>query len=211
MNPLNLIEGDVLFKFFHGSAIHWAIRTITSNEGSSSNFCHAAMYIGGGEIAESSGGGYRIAKLMNVGHNFNYFAFRTRESGLGLIAAQVITTWVRMRPKSADNVAGYSGGKKFGNYALGTAIVNAAKNYVDRDVKVKDGAGDKLWGQNGKPGLDSSYCSQFVVQAYTAAGATFSPATVPIKVAANRATPAMMHDSMSRDGRWEFLGSFLSK
>ena len=117
MNPMELTEGDVLFKLFHGSCIHWAIRTLTSNEGAASNFCHAAMFVGGGEIAESSGGGYRVAKLMGTGNNFTYFVFRCRDAGLGLIAAQVITTWVRMRPNSADGVKGYSGGKKFGEYA----------------------------------------------------------------------------------------------
>lgn len=210
MGPTELETGDVLLKQYHGGFVHWAIRTFTGNEGGSSTFVHAAMYIGGGEIAEASGPGYRFASLMNQGTNFTYFAFRNRNRDLADIAAHVVSSWVRMRPTTDTHLPGYSGGKGFGKYGLGQAIAGAVRNWGDRDVAPSAGAGEALWGANDKPGLESSYCSQFVVQAYTAAGATFAPPVVPIAVAASRATPAMLHDILLRDGSWQFLGSFIS-
>ena len=209
MNSADLKVGDVLLKQYHGGLVHWAIKTVTGNEGASSTFVHAAMYVGGGEIAESIGAGYSFTPLMNQGKNFTYFVFRNRDAGLAEIAAQVMSTWVLMRPSTTGNVAGYSGGKGFGKYSLGQGIAGSVRNWVDRDLKAEPNAGEELWGANNKPGLQSSYCSQFVVQAYTAAGATYQPPMVPIRVAADRATPAILHDVMMRDGHWEFVGSFV--
>jgi hypothetical protein len=210
MNLRELMVGDVLLKQYKGGLIHWAIASFTSNEGPSATFVHAAMYVGGGEIAESTGPGYGFSNLMNQGTNYTYFVFRHRDPGLAEIAAQVISTWVRMRPGSEDHVAGYSGGKNFGRYGLGQAIAGAARNWFDRDLKPEKGAGEALWGSNNRPGLQSSYCSQLVVQAYTAAGATLQPPAVPIRVAADRATPAILHDVLLRDGHWQFVGSFVT-
>jgi hypothetical protein len=213
MNARDLEVGDVLLKQYHGGLIHWAIKIATGNEGASSTFVHAAMYTGAGEIAESIGSGYSFTPLMAQNHNFTYFVFRNRDAGLAEIAAQVMSTWVRMRPKSdaksEDRVPGYSGGKGFGKYGAGQAIAGAVRNRLDRDVKPVSKSGEALWGAKDKPGVQSSYCSQFVVQAYSAAGATMQPQVVPIAVAADRATPAMLHDVLLRDGHWQFVGSFV--
>ena len=211
MNAAELKVGDVLLKQYHGGLIHWAIRTVTSNEGAASTFVHAAMYVGGGDIAESIGAGYAFTRVMSQGKNFTYFVFRNRDTNLAEIAAQVMSTWVLMRPSTSGHVSGYSGGTGFGKYGLGQGVVGAARNWVDRDLKPQSDAGEQLWGADDTPGLLSSYCSQFVVQAYTAAGATYQPPIVPIRVAANRATPAILHDVLMRDGHWEFVGSFVSK
>lgn len=210
MSPNDLVVGDILLKRYFGGFVHWAIRNFTRNEGGSSSFVHAALYLGGGEIAEASGPGYRINPLMGRGKNFTYFAFRHRDANLADLAAHVLATWVRMRPTSADHVPGYAGGKGFGQYALGPAMAGAVKNWTDRNVAPAADAGAALWGKNGTPGVQSSFCSQLVVEAYTAAGATYTPPVVPIPVAANRATPAMLQDVLLRNGQWSFAGSFQS-
>jgi len=210
MNPQSLVPGDVLFKQFHGGGVHIMINLLTAREGLASRYCHAAMYIGNGEIAESSGGGYRIAKLNGKGVNFTYEAFRHKDSNLAEIAAAVIATWVKMRPEHKQHIPEYTGGKGFGQYALGTAVSSALKNWVSRNLRPALDEGEKLWGSNGKPGQSASYCSQFVVQAYLAAGATYGPPVIPIDLKAKRATPGALYNEMMRDPAWQHKGTFVS-
>lgn len=66
----DLRVGDVMLKLYHGGLVHWLIRTFTANEGPASNFIHAALYLGNGEIGESIGAGYSFTPLMSQGQNY---------------------------------------------------------------------------------------------------------------------------------------------
>ncbi len=205
LQPDDLDLGDVLLKRSHGGFTHWFIRRVTANEGPASNYVHAAVYVGHGTIAEStsSGRGYVLTDLMNQGVNFHYRVGRyTADPELAAIAAHIASTWARMR---VGDVPAYAGGRNFGGYGLAQALGAGFDNRLNRNIAAREGEGESFWGSDGQPGVSSSFCSQFAVQAYNAAGATCSPPVVPIPLAANRATPAMLYNEFERLPGWTIL------
>lgn len=209
--PLSLEDlqvGDVFLKEYFGGVVHWFIQKMTKNEGAEAgNYVHAALYIGNGILAESIGRGFSFTGLMSQGHNYRYQVFRHNNADLAQLAAHVASTLVQMRD---GGVGGYRSNRfRFGKYGMGQAIGGALKNKVrgNNPPPGAEGEGAGAW----EGGIRSSYCSQFVVQAYNAAGATFAPPIVPIDLASGRATPAMMRNYLLNSGSWAAVGELVAR
>ena len=203
MNASELRVGDLLMKLRYGGVVHalisWGQRLHRAGN-ATDDYVHAAIYLGNGTIAESIGGGITVTQLMAQGHPYVYNVYRYDDRDIAGIAAAVAEGWITMR---RGQHPGFTPRGSYGEYALRGAVVAAAQNIGSQPAY--EPAGD-LWGSDGRPGISSTYCSQFVVAAYHAAGATAQPAQVPIRIAQARATPKMLHDVLLSEPRWDMPG-----
>ena len=203
MNEDQLRVGDLLMKLRHGGVVHalisWGQRLHRAGN-ATDDYVHAAIYMGNGAIAESIGEGITVTRLMAQGHPYVYNIYRYADTDIAEIAAAVAEGWIGMR---RGQHAGFTPRGAYGKYALGGAVKAAAQNIGSRPAYAP---GEDLWGRNGQAGIGSTYCSQFVVAAYHAAGATAQPAQVPIRIAQARATPKMLHDVLLSEPQWDMPG-----
>lgn len=203
MNENELAVGDILMKLKYGGFVHglisWGQRFHRAGN-ATDDYVHAAIYLGSGSIAESIGEGIGTVKLMSQGKPYVYNVYRYADHDMGSVAAAVAEGWVAMK---RGQHAGYEPRGSFGKYAYGGAAGAALQNIGSQPVYKP---GEDLWGSGGKPGIGSTYCSQFVVAAYHAAGATGQPPQVPIRMAQARATPKMLHDVLLSEPQWSMLG-----
>lgn len=203
MRENELQTGDLLMKLRYGGIVHglisWGQRLHRAGN-ATDDYVHAAIYMGNGGIAESIGEGITVTRLTSQGHPYVYNVYRYADRDIAGIAAAVAEGWITMR---RGQHAGFTPSGAYGRYAFGGAVKAAAQNIGSQPDYVP---GEDLWGRDGKPGISSTYCSQFVVAAYHAAGATAQPAQVPIRIAQARATPKMLHDVLLSEPRWDLLG-----
>ncbi len=203
MNENQLRFGDVLMKLRYGGLVHslisWGQRFHRAGN-ATDDYVHAAIYMGNGNIAESISEGITVTRLMAQGHPYVYNVYRYADAGIAGIAAAVAEGWIAMR---RGQHAGFTPRGSYGEYALGGAVKAAAQNIGSRPAYAPGG---DLWGRDGQAGISSTYCSQFVVAAYHAAGATAQPAQVPIRIAQARATPKMLHDVLLSEPQWDMPG-----
>ena len=203
MNEDQLRIGDLLMKLRHGGVVHtlisWGQRLHRAGN-ATDDYVHAAIYMGNGAIAESIGEGITVTRLMAQGHPYAYNVYRYADADIAGIAAAVAEGWIGMR---RGQHAGFTPRGSHGKYALGGAVRAAAQNIGSRPAYAP---GEDLWGRDGQAGISSTYCSQFVVAAYHAAGATAQPAQVPIRIAQARATPKMQHDVLLSEPQWDMPG-----
>lgn len=208
MNQNDLAVGDVLMKLHFGGAVHnviaWGQRLHKAGN-ATDDYVHAAIYMGGGEIAESIGGGITVTRLMAQGHPYVYNVYRYADRDIAGIAAAVAEGWIAMR---RGQHAGFVPQGAYGKYALGGAALAAVQNIASHPAYEP---GKDLWGSSGEPGITSTYCTQFVVAAYHAAGATGQPAQVPIRIAQARATPKILHDVLLSEPQWEMPGQITAR
>lgn len=197
LQEADLRVGDVLLKRRFGGAVHFVIARMTD-----SRLVHAAMYIGNGTIAESIGSGFEFTQLMSQGHNYEYEVWRNQDRDLAEIAALCANTLVQTH---VAPVQGYASNRwRFGAYGMGQAISGAIANRWTRPGGA-GAEGARAW----EGGIRSSYCSQFVVQAYNAAGATSG--RVPLNIAAGRATPVMLRNTMLATPGWAYQGLIVAR
>jgi hypothetical protein len=203
MNENQLQVGDLLMKLRHGGVVHalisWGQRLHRAGN-ATDDYVHAAIYTGNGSIAESIGEGITVTRLMAQGHPYVYNVYRYANADIAGIAAAVAEGWITMR---RGQHAGFTPRGSYGKYALGGAVKAAAQNIGSRPAYAP---GEDLWGRDGQAGISSTYCSQFVVAAYHAAGATAQPTQVPIRIAQARATPKMLHDVLLGEPQWDMPG-----
>ena len=203
MNENQLQVGDLLMKLRNGGVVHalisWGQRLHRAGN-ATDDYVHAAIYMGNGAIAESIGEGITVTRLMAQGHPYVYNVYRYAGRDIAGIAAAVAEGWIAMR---RGQHAGFTRCGSYGKYALGGAVKAAAQNFGSRPAYAP---GEDLWGRDGEAGISSTYCSQFVVAAYHAAGATAQPAQVPIRIAQARATPKMLHDVLLSEPQWDMPG-----
>ncbi len=204
MRESDLQVGDLLMKLRYASTfthalISWGQRLHQAGN-ATDDYVHAAIYIGGGNIAESIRGGITVTRLMAQGRPYVFNVYRYADRDIAGIAAAVAEGWIAMR---RGQHAGFAPRGRYGEYALAGAVKAAAQNITSRPAYAP---GEDLWGRDGDAGISSTYCSQFVVAAYHAAGATAQPAQVPIRIAQARATPKMLHDLLLSEPQWEMLG-----
>jgi len=198
-----LQPGDIMMKLYFGGLLHNMIvlgQALHHAPNAKENFVHAAIYIGNGMIAESIGEGITVTKLLSQGHPYEYNVYRYADTALAGVAAAVAEGWIAVRRGAQPD---YTPSGRFGRYAAGGAAGAAVQNIFSQpDYQ----GGEDLWGSGGKPGIGSTYCSQFVAAAYQAAGATASPPQVPIRIAQARATPQLLHDTLMGEPQWSLLG-----
>ncbi len=203
MNENQLRVGDLLMKLRHGGVVHalisWGQRLHRAGN-ATDDYVHAAIYMGNGTIAESISEGITVTRLMAQGHPYTYNVYRYADADIAGIAAAVAEGWIGMR---RGQHAGFTPRGAYGTYALGGAIKAGAQNIGSRPAYAPS---EDLWGRDGQAGISSTYCSQFVVAAYHAAGATAQPAQVPIRIAQARATPKMLHDVLLSEPQWDVPG-----
>lgn len=208
MQDRDLQVGDILLKLYYGGIVHgliaWGQRFHKAGN-ATDDYVHAAIYVGRGLVAESIGGGIKATRLMQQGKPYVYNVYRYGNADIAGIAGAVAEGWLSVR-------AGQHGNDKvpssFGGYAYGGAVGAAIQN-IGSQPSYKPGS--DLWGSGGKPGIGTTYCSQFVVAAYQAAGATGQPAQVPIRIAQDRATPKMLHDTLLGEPQWDMLGQITAR
>ena len=208
MNEDQLRVGDLLMKLRHGGVVHalisWGQRLHRAGN-ATDDYVHAAIYMGNGAIAESIGEGITVTRLMAQGHPYVYNVYRYADGDIAGIAAAVAEGWVAMR---RGQHAGFTPRGAYGKYALDDAVKAAAQNIGSQPAYTP---GEDLWGRDGQAGISSTYCSQFVVAAYHAAGATAQPAQVPIRIAQARATPKMLHDVLLSEPQWDMPGQITAR
>ena len=203
MQASELQPGDLMLKLYFGGFLHNVIvlgQALHHAPNAKENFVHAAIHIGNGRIAESIGEGITVTQLMNQGHPYEYNVYRYADRDMAGVAAAVAEGWIAVRRGAQPD---YTPSGSYGKYALGGAVRAAAQNIGSQpDYQ----GGEDLWGSGGKPGISSTYCSQFVVAGYQAAGATARPPQVPIRIAQARATPQLLHDTLMGEPQWSLLG-----
>lgn len=212
MNEGQLRAGDVLMKHHYSGPVH-ALISLAQRLHSAGNvkdeYVHAAIYIGQGRIAESIAGGITATRLMGQGHPYVYDVCRYGDADIAGIAGAVAEGWVAVKrgqdpgyqPAALHEI--HRKDYRFGGYAYGGAVTSAIQN-VGSQPHYQPGA--DLWGSDGRPGITSTYCSEFVVKAYHAAGQTAQPRQVPIRINGDRATPKMLLDTLLSEPQWQVMG-----
>lgn len=222
-NGVNVRYGDVLFKRVGAFNIfrlkHQLIRLGqhlgygSAGFGGSQRSVHAAIYVGNGEVAESTGGeGVRIHALND---NYKWRVYHVQGHGeIGEMAADVAK-------QMAQAGEMYRGGRgddpnitSFGDYDLGAAtssIFESSGVGTSRtkfgDVKGRVGSYlDYLWDPQ-HPKARKFFCSNFVVLAYSIASEAISnnPCLL-IDRDYETVSPAELEETLKSDVRWNYLG-----
>ncbi len=156
------------------------------------DYGHAAMYVGGGQIAHATGEG---VKMGGIDSGSEYAVFRNKNSGLGIAASTVARKWTGKQLKYDAWKATVGGG--LGISALGPVGRDQAKKMQKDQMP------------------EGFYCSEFVIAAYQVAALNQieegNTDTEMLSLSAHSTSPqrliAVLHQKANGDNpSWDYAG-----